>query len=225
MSWTFYAPPHVSRQVWWGYLAGKLFKKPKQERPWLVGIRGLMLWAQEPHPTRHRQAYDDTFVWLPKDGSVQLFPGSTHAYQLYSKLSPDVNGDGVGDVGTIDPGLYVLHALQSKFQMFELTMPDGGKLIPCTRDTNHDGVPEADRHYKASGILFHTGFDAPAGAEHRSSIGCQTCSLEYLRMMRAAGETIDYALASAEAVSAIMEGFDDGAHDTDPSELAPESVA
>jgi hypothetical protein len=194
----------------WGHLAGKLGASPALERPFLIGLRGVFLWGTETHDTRHTQAYDDAFVLLTSAGAPRVFKGSTHAYQLHSKLSPDVNGDGVGDVGTIDPGRYLLTygtTDAAGCPTFVLKLPNGSGVIPCTRDTDHDGRPEADRHYTATAILMHSGFDAPPGAEHRSSIGCQTCSADYLRLMLQAGKVIDYALVNATTAIDLMRDF------------------
>src|SRR5690242_19699214 len=46
------------------------------DRHGLIGLRGVSLNASFTHPSASRAAYDDTFVWLDRDGSVRRFPGS-----------------------------------------------------------------------------------------------------------------------------------------------------
>jgi hypothetical protein len=186
----------------WGALAGKLGCAYPLERPFLIGARGVLPGATETHPTRSRAAYDDSFVLMAPSKRPVLFAGSTHAYQLHSKLAQDANRDGVGDVGTIDPGRYVLTWKMrdgAGCPVFELTMPDGGKNIPCHRDIDHNGTAEAGG-YTANAILFHTGFDAPPGADHASSIGCQTTSKKNLLLLEEAGHVLDYVLADASTL-------------------------
>lgn len=201
----------------WGFLAGRLLghelhdePMPVLSRPLLIGIRGVNVWGIETHPLRHVAAYDDTFVSLSPDKSLLVFKGATHAFQKNSKASTDVDGDGVGDVASIDPGRYVLTYKGGKYPVFELTLPNGEKRIPCTRDSNHDGVPEQGKHYTATDILLHPGYDAPADSDHKSSIGCQTTTTSYLSLLLERGKVHDYVLTTAELAIEIMQGFDPG---------------
>ena len=204
---------------WWG-IAEALGAPRTRTRPFLIGIRGAKECDAETHKPVHRPAYDDTFVFIPpaEVGPTVVFPGATHAYQRDSKLSPDVDGDKRGDVGSIRCGRYELKDMGSQpYPIFLLTNTDGTGQIPAHRDTDHDGViseAEAQRsetatkgaqvnktgHY-ATAVLFHTGFDAPADAKHRSSIACQTASLKWLQLMRErakpTGGVIDYVLVNA----------------------------
>jgi hypothetical protein len=90
---------------WWGWLAGTLGAEYPLKRPFLIGIRGVACspsFATETHETVARPAYDDTFVFLsPQPVPPYVFAGATHPYQRDSKLSPDIDGDGRGDVGCI----------------------------------------------------------------------------------------------------------------------------
>jgi hypothetical protein len=209
----------------WGFIAGKLGAEPKLARPFLIGIRGAAPLAQTTHQAVHRAKYDDTFVLLCEGDEPVIFPGATHAYQIESGLSPDADGDGRKDVGSIRPGRYLLadKGIQPH-PIFVLTLPDGKTgNIPAYRDTDHDGVisereEELSRQarpggkgaqvnsdgYFATAVLLHTGFDAPPSAQHRSSIACQTCSLEWLKLLRTkaapSGGKIDYVLANAAAL-------------------------
>src|SRR5690349_13178212 len=92
----------------WGELAGKLGASPTLKRPFLIGLRGVTLNAQQTHQPVHAPAYDDTFVLLAPGDAPVVFSGATHAYQKFSKLAPDNDGDGLGDVGSIRCGSFVL---------------------------------------------------------------------------------------------------------------------
>jgi hypothetical protein len=198
-------PPGIDSRNHWGFVAGRLGYGPTLARGLVIGIRGARNWAPESHSLRSNPEYDDSFVLLHQNGAIPpaLFPGSTHAFQRNSKASPDVNGDGVGDVGTIKPGRFVMHLRTGKYPLFEVTLPDGSKRLPCFRDLDHDGVAEGDAGYTADSILFHLGLDAPADSDHRSSIGCQTASLPWLELMAAEAKSagqLDYVLATAERI-------------------------
>lgn len=221
-------PDPVDRLLHWWAIAGRLGAQVSLERPFLIGIRGAREGDAETHQPVHKPVYDDTFVFIPpaEVGSTITFPGATHAYQLNSKLSPDVSGDGVGDVGSIRPGRYLLTDKGAQpHPIFVLTTPDGSGRIPCFRDTDHDGViseAEARRSVEARGVaqsnsdgcfatavLFHTGYDAPVSAAHRSSIACQTANLRWLLEMRKSaskcGGVIDYVLINAWELVPIAE--------------------
>jgi len=203
----------------WGFIAGKLGAKvaPALPRPFLIGIRGVSCapsLATETHEVVARPAYDDTFVLLvPSALPPYVFAGATHPYQRDSKLSPDVDGDGRGDVDCIMPGFFELTlALEKPYPVFTLTLPGGSSLIPAFRDTNHDGrysAAELSKMSFATAVLFHTGFDAPANSEHRSSIACQTCNVIDLGLMathaRAHGRQIDYVVVNAEDAIKLAE--------------------
>lgn len=175
------------------------------KRGFLLMIRGVEVFAAQSHETIIAPKYNDSFVLLHADGTTPplVFPGSTHAYQLNSKASPDVNHDGVGDVGTIKPGRYVAHARAGKYPCFEVTMPDGSPKLPCYRDLTHTGKLE-EGDFTADSILIHWGFDAPKDSDHSSSIGCLTTSGVWLRRLdaeaRAHGGAIDLVLGDVDYV-------------------------
>lgn len=213
----------------WGWLAGKLGAVAPLTRPFLIGIRGAAPLAPETHETIARPAYDDSFVLLEADGKLPpyLFAGATHAYQLDSGLSPDVDGDKRGDVGTILPGRYLLTLAADKpYPIFVLTTPDGSGNIPAVRDTNHDGrysPEEYARQSVATAVLLHSGWDAPADSAHRSSIACQTCNVSNLRLLavetkRAGRKTMDYVLITADDALAILADSPFRSRAIDPSE-------
>ena len=145
----------------------------------VLGLRGLS-YRGEVHETRYAHAFDDTVVVLRADGTVERFPASTHPFELDGVPGvPDVDGDGIADVGMIRPGVYDVAgrdrtiAGQASFAV-TLHATGAGKL-PGWRDTDHDGILTADERaaseHRADGltdVLFHQGEGgAPA------AVGCQ----------------------------------------------------
>lgn len=192
-------PPHgVDPLNWWGALAGKLGCDAALERPFLICLRGVRPFELETHSMRSVATYDDCAVLLYRGGQL-VFPMSSHAYQVNSKLSPD-------GVATIKPGRYMLTDLHTgKYPTFAVSMPDGNGHIPTFRDVNHDGIIEHDgsedaANLTATEILFHGGIDDPPDSPHHFSIGCQCASLHWRNEMvaRAPGGLIDYVLIRAE---------------------------
>jgi hypothetical protein len=201
-------PARTDHSIWhWGAVAAALGVKAPYPRPFLIGIRGVVLGEPQSHETRSVAKYDDAFCLMASGKMHRLFPGATHAMQLRSGASPDVNHDGAGDVATIDPGRYVLTWKmddRAGCPVFELTNPDGSKEIACHRDVDHDGIAETPGQ-KATAVLFHTGpFGRPPNAEHSSSIACQVTDLPSLVMMKAAGHALDYVLTTADEVARIV---------------------
>ncbi len=139
-----------------------------------------------------QRSYNDAFVVLTADGRVHRFNGATHPGQNSSRASPDVTGDGAGDVGTIRPGNYsvVPNGNHAGAPSFHVRTLGGNGNIPGWRDTNHDGrFTDAERAASErrgdtlSGVLFHQG-----NTNSPSSIGCQTMSpTEYRRFLDAVG--------------------------------------
>src|SRR5690349_4476018 len=82
-----------------------------QGMPTVLGLRGMTVKGTT-HATTSSLRYDDTFVVLTADGRVHEFRGSTHpgyGRSPANNLQPqDANGDGVGDVGTLKPGNYMV---------------------------------------------------------------------------------------------------------------------
>jgi hypothetical protein len=123
-------------------------------------------------------SYSDQFVALLPNGTVRHFTGSTRPGQTRSSESPDVNGDGVGDVAMLRPGSYYavpngLHDGKPSYSV-RSAANHGSDNVAAYRDLNHDGFYSASekdyalRHnITASSILFHVGQGNP------SSIGCQ----------------------------------------------------
>jgi len=219
-------PDEKRPDVHWRKLLALLGIPFSAARTALLGIRGAYPFATQAHRLIHSPRFDDTFVLCAGGVPPVIFRGSTHAYQARSGESPDVGSpaspkpDGKGDVGSIRPGVYKL-TFRDKTPIFELTMPDGSREIPCHRDVDGDGFvseEEAERSEQtttgaqakpgagmfATAVLFHPGFnDTKPGTDRSfSSIACQTAELRDVRnLLAVGGRVIDYALATAEQVA------------------------
>lgn len=144
----------------------------------VLGLRGLSRGTNGPHDTGSTRAYDDTFVVL-QNGRAYEFRGATHAGQVRSSLSPDVNRDGQGDVGMINPGNFTArpNGNHNGAPSWHVTQ-NGRDRLSGVRDTNGDGrFSDAERAASArrgdtlSEILFHQGY-----GDRPKSIGCLTMS-------------------------------------------------
>lgn len=159
--------------------------------PTVLGLRGLSL-DRERHESLTNTKYDDTFVVLTPQGRVYELRGATHPSMKDCTDSPDVTGDGKGDVGTIAPGNYkvVPHNDYMGNKSFQVVTAGGSGGLPGWRDTDHDGVySEAEksasksRGDKISAVLFHQGTPGIP-----ISIGCQTLPpAEFERFLEALG--------------------------------------
>lgn len=167
--------------------------QPLGSRPILLAIRGVRPGDATAHETRTAVDLDDTGVLLAGD-TARVFAMATHPYQLDSKASPDVDGDGRGDVACILPGRYVMRRLSPV--VLHVTREDGSDRIPCLRDTRHDGRPVTPGF--ATSILLHA--DWRSG---KSSIGCQTAAEADVRAVAAAGEVVDLLLVTAGELAAV----------------------
>jgi hypothetical protein len=150
----------------------------------VLGVRGRSLDGTL-HDASARQVYDDTFIVLRPNGVAFVLAGSTHPFQSAGVPGvPDVNGDGVPDVGRIRPGQYVavgrgkdrLVGGLPAYDVVTFAARDG--RLPGVRDTNHDGAWDAAedaasgaRSDGLTGVLFHHG-DRGAPAV----VGCQVLS-------------------------------------------------
>jgi hypothetical protein len=188
------------------------------DRHSLIGLRGVSLDASYTHPSASRAAYDDTFVWLDRDGSVRRFAGATHSYQARSeKMGDDIDGDGRQDIATIRPGHYLgknPHHFHGKVALDVYNL-EGTNHIPTFRDVDGDrGISEADKTASvqasqgaqlnqhgayARGVKFHPGFDTRHDEGPFSSVGCQTAPLAEIQRLHAAKE-FDYVLLDAVEV-------------------------
>jgi hypothetical protein len=191
----------------WSFLAGKLGADSALERPFLICLRGVRPFELETHPLVHEPVYDDTGVLLVRSEYPVVFPLATHAYQARSKASPDVNGDGLGDVGSVRPGRFVLHNVTdpgSAEIVFRVSMPDGSWRLRAWRDFDGDkklspeemqqsedartGAQVGSEGTWADSILLHGGIDEPPdrsgnAPKHRFSIGCFTASRKWRQLI------------------------------------------
>ncbi|MCB9780234.1 MAG: hypothetical protein H6742_16825 [Alphaproteobacteria bacterium] len=143
----------------WAALAALFGHTIRNDEPLLIGLRGVLELSGATHASQSINAYDDTFVLLVRssDGvGVRTFAGATHAYQGSSDLSPNADGRGGGDVGSVRPThdgeSYTLQqrgdyhgrtslGVQSDPTEWGLgTTPSWWALghVPVHRDTNHD---------------------------------------------------------------------------------------
>jgi peptidoglycan hydrolase-like protein with peptidoglycan-binding domain len=146
-------------------------------QPTVLGVRGMGVDGTR-HGGNSTRQYDEMMVVLTPDGRCQEFRGATHPGQRASRSSPDVTGDGAGDVGRIQPGNYqvVPNGPHGGAASFHVRTLGGSGSLPGVRDTNQDGRFSAEEA-AASGrrgdtltqVLFHQG-----GTNTPTSIGCQT---------------------------------------------------
>ncbi|AKU94788.1 hypothetical protein AKJ09_01452 [Labilithrix luteola] len=168
----------------------------------VLGLRGVDFDGNH-HPTRFAHAFDDTFVVLKADKTVERFHGSTHPFEVTGVAGvPDVDGDGQPDIGLIRPGSYKVQARAKKVANVAsyLVTTDGKNSIPSWRDTNHDGIIDEQekeaseaRATASTDILFHQG---EGGAP--PAVGCQVLSAvempKFIRAVGGAGANFRYVL-------------------------------
>ncbi len=177
------APPSASERERYDHYAAIVRANGGQVcadgKPTVLGLRGLSRDGNQ-HDTTSARAYDDTFVVLTPDGHVREFSGATHPGQNRSTMSPDVTGDGLGDVGMIRTGNYqvVPNGEHAGAASFHVRTTGGSGNLSGWRDTNQDGqFSDAERAASErrgdtlNGVLFHQG-----GTGAPTSIGCQTMS-------------------------------------------------
>ncbi|MEO1270738.1 MAG: hypothetical protein AAFX99_21850 [Myxococcota bacterium] len=239
-SWAFATPQHniwpdstITQEQEYIHYRGlaDMLGHPVGDRPTLLGIRGLTLWAEAPHEVRSTNlAYDDTFILLvPDTNTAYAFPGATHPFRRISDEAPDVDDDGRGDVAMIRPGLYTAERMDPERLLVRNL--DGTGRIPAYRDFNHNGRFEPEekarsfqitegRHAApnmglfATAILFHVGGGF-------GSIGCQTAAAHHIALLHAHAP-FDYLLVDAvDALSVASTLPDTGQPETAPLWAAP----
>lgn len=218
-------------------------------RPCLLAIRGAAPGDAETHELEHKPSppYRDTGVLFVSGFDPYVFRMTTTAYQLGSKASPDLDGDGRGDVGSIRTGRYVLHDLKAGEEVtFHVRNPDGTDEILAWRDVDGDGtVTPAERQRSeaaregqqvgaggayATSILLHGGMDEPnaggAPPKHRFSIGCLTAPRDVRKLIAGAarphGGQCDLFLVDAATLLPLVEKLEQPAA---LANLTPEDLA
>lgn len=172
----------------------------------VLGIRGLGIDGKT-HETTSNRSMNDVMVvlWRDSKGGVHVreMAGSTHSGPKSSKLSPDANKDGTGDVGMIRPGSYRVtpNGPFKDAPSYLVQTTTGSSRIPGVRDTDHDGVfstsedqASRKRNDTLSAVLFHRG-----NGDRVSSIGCQN-ALDWSAFVAAVGgprASFDYTLVEA----------------------------
>jgi len=174
---------------------------------YVVGVRGIARDGTR-HEVRAAQVFDDVIAVIAPGGDPLELAGSTHPWFSTSSAAPDVDGDGVPDVGMVQPGRYrALPRGPSRNIVGEPTYHivtlAGADAVPGWRDTNHDGVFDADEQAASvargdtlGAVLFHQG-----GAGAPAAIGCQVMDATSIRAfvgaVGGAAATIDYVLVNA----------------------------
>ena len=194
------APPHSEngKSAEWSRYAAMVRKAGGQVNP---GGKPTVLGIRKGNGATSR--YADEFVVLLKNGKVKHFAGSTRPGQSSSSLSPDVNGDGVGDVAMLRPGNYLavpngLHHGESSYSVRPRRAPGTDRVL-AYRDLNHDGFYSASEKafarrngVTATQILFHVGRSNP------SSIGCMNLTPSnvdaFVRSVGGSGGSFSYTL-------------------------------
>jgi len=180
----------------------------------VVGVRGMGRDGTT-HATSAHHAFDDVVVVLKPDHTIVKISMSTHPFETGGVAGvPDVDGDGVEDVGMIRPGVYRAVGrgnarLVGGHSAFDVTTAAGSGKLPGTRDTNHDGIfSDAEaaasdkRGDKVTSVLFH---DANDGAP--PAVGCQVFDAPGIVALIAAvgGPTssFDYALVGSDDAAGV----------------------
>lgn len=180
----------------------------------VLGIRGLDKRTMATHDTRSAKAFDDLVVVLEKNGKVHRLAASTHPWETRGVPGvPDVDRDGMSDVGMIRPGLYLAKGRGADrgrvggLPAFDVSAaPSGSGLLPGWRDVNHDGVFDDEERTRSetrrdtlSAVLFHRGGDgAPA------AVGCQVFDAAEMNELIAAvggpSASFNYVLVDARTI-------------------------
>jgi len=141
-------------------LAGLFGSAARRGEPLLIALRGVMENAAATHQGGNLRAYDDTYILLLETDEgvgVHTFAGATHAYQAASSLSPNADGRGGGDVGSVRPThggeSYTLSARNRRYHGSRSLAVNSDPTewgaeqrpagwapghVPMHRDTNHD---------------------------------------------------------------------------------------
>lgn len=161
----------------------------------LVGVRS-------PN-TRVAQKFDDRIIVLTTSKTATSFAASTHPWFKRNAAAPDVDGDGIGDVGMLKPGSYHAKIAGSTYgaPKFAVSLPNGSGALPGWRNTNGDDRYEDSeiaaseaRGDRLTDILVHA-----AGPGSIAPIGCQVMApADVNAVARLVGSSFDYVLIDAE---------------------------
>lgn len=173
----------------------------------VVGIRGRDTTGRAHATTVERGVFDDSLVVLTADGRAVPLAVSTHPWERGSTSSPDVDGDGKGDVGMLAPGRYLAIARSADRNIaglptWHVLNPSGVDGLAGARNTDHDGVyserevaASKSRGDRLTAILFHKG-----GAGAPAAIGCQVLDADgvaQLAKLVGGRDRFDYLLVDA----------------------------
>jgi hypothetical protein len=171
----------------------------------VIGIRGRDSDGNVHSTIIQRGIFDDSLVLLGADKKVTFLSVSTHPWETNSSASPDVDGDGKGDVGMLLPGRYQAVARGSAANIaglptFHVVNVDGNDGLAGVRNTEHlDHYTQEEfdassaRGDKLTAILFHKGGDGAPNA-----IGCQVLDADGIATLsQKAGARFDYLLVDA----------------------------
>jgi hypothetical protein len=171
----------------------------------VIGVRGRDSDGNVHSTTIQRGIFDDSVVVLGTDGSVTLLSVSTHPWEISSSSSPDVDGDGKGDVGMLLPGRYQAVARGAGSNIaglptYHVVNVDGTDGLTGVRNTEHldhytqeEFDASRERGDKLTAILFHKGGDGAPNA-----IGCQVLDADGIATLsQKASARFDYLLVDA----------------------------
>jgi peptidoglycan hydrolase-like protein with peptidoglycan-binding domain len=152
---------------------------PKEGRSYAIQIDQDEPKAGSSYDTRNgylRSYTGQMAVFKGHNGGLveEMAPGksASHPGQMTSSTSPDVSGDGSGDVAHLHAGVYNYQTSTTWHNGKERFNPAGWANEPVARDINHNGVIDGARErksYAGSGIQIH-----PGNSSSPSSTGCQT---------------------------------------------------
>lgn len=176
--------------------------EPRSNRSLVIGLRGRSIEGKV-RSTRIRSDYADTLVVLTKDRRVVTFAVSTHPWEKAAPGIPDVDGDGIADVGMIRPGKYMAVRRDPKRNIagaptYHLLTVSGSGKLPGFRNTDQDDVfsPAERKASEARGdVLTAVLFHREGGEGDPRPVGCQVLDGEaMLRFANEVGERFDYLL-------------------------------
>jgi hypothetical protein len=153
--------------------------------------------------THVKIAFDDKMtVQIPGKPDV-TFAASTHPWFQNNAAAPDVDHDGVPDVGMLKPGKYHAKKKGTTYgaPTYAVSQLNGNPAVPGWRNTNHDDVySDAEKAASdARGDLLTDILVHAAGPGSIAPIGCQVLSRDDMNALaKLVGDEFDYELKDAE---------------------------